>query len=262
MTLVLSNQDYNTTSRIFNLPAPIALTEPVRLQDLNSAVEGIGWKDSVRVASSANVNIAAPGVLIDGITLVVNDRVLLLAQTAAAENGIYIWNGAAVTMIRSPDANTSDELESATVMVEEGTTSGGVTYRQTSVNFVLGTGSVAWVTFGANAPTSSTTTAGIIRTATQAEVDAGTVTNAAVTPATLLNNVTRIKKFAVTIGDGTATTFTVTHNLNSLDVVASVYRVTGGVDVIVDIARTGVNAVQITFASAPAASAYRVVVAG
>lgn len=262
MTLVLSNQDYNSSSRIINLPAPIAPTEPVRLQDLNSAVEGLAWKDSCRVAASANINISAPGATIDGVTMVSGDRVLLLAQTAPAENGIYIWNGAAIAATRSLDANTNDELESATTMIEEGTTSAGVTYRQTSVNFVLNTAAVNWVTFGSNAPVSSTTVAGVIRTATQSEVDTGSVTNAAITPATLSNYASRIKKFAVTIGDGSATTFTVTHSLNSLDVTIAVYRATGGADVIVDTARTGVNTVQVTFAAAPASSAYRVVVVG
>lgn len=261
MTLVLSNQDYNSSSRIINLPAPVAATEPVRLQDLNSAVEGLAWKDSCRVAAPANINISSPGASIDGITMVSGDRMLLQAQTAPAENGIYIWNGAAIAATRALDASTNDELESATTMVEEGT-SGGTTYRQTSVNFVLNTAAVNWVTFGSNAPASTTTVAGVIRTATQAEVDAGSVTNAAVTPATLNNYVNRIKKFSVTIGDGSATAYTVTHNLNTLDVQVSVIRVAGGADVIVDKARTGVNTVQITFATAPAAGSYRVVVIG
>lgn len=259
--LVLSNQDFNNASRITNLPVPIGDTEPVRLQDLNAAVEGISWKDSCRVAAPANINLASPGATLDGSTMVLNDRVLAPNQTLPAENGIYIWNGAAVGMTRSLDASTSNELESATTLIEEGTAA-GVSYRQTSVNFVLGTGAVVWTTFGTNAPTSSTTTAGIIRTATQGEVDAGTVTNAAVTPATLTNLAGRVRKFPATIGDGSATTFTVTHNLNTLDVVVNVYRITGGSTVIVDTDRTSVNAVQITFSSAPAAGAYRVVVIG
>ena len=259
MTLVLSNQDFNSTSRIVNLPTPIGATEPVRLQDLNSAVEGLAWKDSCRVAAPTNVNITSPGATIDGITMVLNDRVLLIAQTDPIENGIYIWNGAAVGMTRSLDASTSDELESATVMVEEGT-SAGTSYRQSSVNFTLGTDAVVWSTFGTNAPSASTTTPGLIRIATQSEVNAGTVTNAAITPEGLANYAGRIKKYAATIGDGSSTTFAVTHNLNSLDALVNVYRVSTGETVIVDTLRTGVNAVQITFAVAPAAGAYRVVV--
>jgi hypothetical protein len=261
MALVLSNQDYNNTSRIINLPAPIADTEPVRLQDLNSAVEGLSWKDSARVAAQANVNINSPGATIDGVTMALNDRVLLIAQTAPAENGIYVWNGAAVGLTRSLDASTAVELEAATLFVEEGT-SAGSSYRQTSVNFTLGTGAVNWTVFGAAVPAASTTTAGVARYATQSEVDAGTVSNATVTPATLANYAARIKKFASTIGDGTSTAYAVTHNLNTLDVDVQVYRVTGGGTVIVDVDRTNVNTVTVTFASAPAANSYRVVVIG
>lgn len=259
MTLVLANQDYNSSSRIINLPAPVGASEPVRLQDLNSAVEGLAWKDSCRVAAPANINISSPGATIDGITMVSGDRVLLQAQTLPAENGIYIWNGSAIAATRALDANTNDELESATTMVEEGT-SAGTSYRQTSINFVLNTAAVNWVTFGVNAPASTTSVAGIIRTATQGEVDTGSVTNAAITPATLSSYANRIKKLSALIGDGSATAYTVTHNLNSLDVVVNVYRVSGGDTVIVDTARTGVNTVQITFASAPASNTYRVVV--
>jgi hypothetical protein len=261
MALVLSNQDFNSTSRIINLPAPISATEPVRLQDLNSAVEGLSWKDSCRVAAGSDINVAAPGATIDGIVMALNDRVLLTSQTDQTENGIYIWNGAAVGLTRSLDASTNIELESATTLIEEGS-SEGVSYRQTTTNFVLGTQAVIWTTFGTNAPSSTTTTAGLLRIATQAEVDAGVVTNAAITPGTLANYAARVKKFSVAIGDGSATTYTVTHNLNSLDVVINVYRVTGGGTVIVDTDRTSANAAQITFASAPATGAYRVVVIG
>jgi hypothetical protein len=262
MTLILSNQDYNSTSRIINLPAPAGATEPVRLQDLNSAIEGLAWKDSVRVAPLTNTTIAAPGATIDGVTMLAGDRVLLLAQTLPAENGIYVWNGAAALMTRSLDANSSDELEEATTMVEEGASNTGVSYRQASVNFLLGTAAVIWVPFGSNTPLSSIATPGTIRTATQTEADAGTVANAAITPATLSNYASRIKKFTATIGDGTATVFPLTHNLNSLDVVISVYRVSTGAEVIVDTARTSVNAVSVSFTTAPAVGAYRIVVVG
>ena len=62
---------------------------------------------------------------------------LVRAQTSGAENGIYVWNGAATPMTRALDASTFDELEQATTTVEEGT-SAGTTYRQTAVNGTLG----------------------------------------------------------------------------------------------------------------------------
>lgn len=94
---------------------------------VDSARQGLDVKQSVRVASTANVAIATgleAGDTIDGITLVAGDRVLLKNQTTTSQNGIYVAvaSGAAS---RSSDANgTADtgELKSGTfAFVEEGT---------------------------------------------------------------------------------------------------------------------------------------------
>ena len=69
--------------------------------------------------------------------------------------------------------------------------------------------------------------------------------------------------FAQTIGDGSATSFNIDHNLGTYDVLVSVFQNSGSrEDRIPDVARPSVNRVTITFAAAPAASAYRVVVTG
>jgi hypothetical protein len=188
--------------------------------------------------------------------------VLAIAQTTASENGIYVWNGAAVAMTRAIDANTAAELEQAIATVEEGTNA-GASYRQTAVNFTLGSGAVAWTAFGTGATAASTGTAGIAALATQGEVDAGSVGNKIVTPATLASWSGRLKKIVQTIGDGSATQFTVTHNLNTLGVQVEVYRNSGNADtVLCDTERTGVNTVRLTFASAPTASQFVCVVIG
>src|SRR5574343_1048193 len=102
---ILTNMDFNGVARILNLPDAIAAGQPVTFDQLNSAIEGLSWKDNVRVATQGNINLASPGATIDGVTMVSGDRVLVKAQTTQADNGIYIWNGAAVAMTRSLDAN-------------------------------------------------------------------------------------------------------------------------------------------------------------
>ena len=77
-----SDLDFQNAARILNLPAPASANEPARLADLNSAVEGLSWKDSARVATQSNVNLSSPGATVDGITMVSGDRVLVRAQTA------------------------------------------------------------------------------------------------------------------------------------------------------------------------------------
>jgi len=107
---------------------------------------GLDFKDSVRVASTANVNISGPGAAIDGVTLASGDRVLLKDQTSAATNGIYLFTGAASTMTRATDANADSEVTSGMfVFVEEGTvnadngyvlsTDGTITVGSTALTF-------------------------------------------------------------------------------------------------------------------------------
>lgn len=250
------------SNRIINLPAPQAANDPARLVDLNSALEAIAWKDECRVATQVNVTLSGPGATIDGVAMATNDRVLVRAQTDPIENGIYIWNGAAVPMTRAPDASTADELEQAVTTVGEGS-SAGATYRQTSVNFALGTDAVLWTSFGTSAPSASETTAGIAEVATQAETDAGTDHQRFVTPLDLANWSGRIRKASQSIGDGSATSFNIDHNFNTRAVTVEVFRNSGNFDtVLVDVTRPTVNRVTLTFSVAPASNAFNVVVTG
>lgn len=252
--------DFGGVRRIINLPNAVLDSEPATLGQLRSMLEGLAWKDNARVATQGNINLASPGATVDGVAMAANDRVLVLAQTTQSQNGIYIWNGAAVPMTRALDANSAVELENAVVAVDEGT-SAGVTYRQQTVNFVLDTGSVVWGSFGTTAPPASETTAGVSELATQSEVNTGTDPVRVVTVATLAGSVWAVRKLAQNIGDGSATSYTVTHNFNTRDVQVNVYRNSGNYDeVLAEVQRTSVNAVAVLFDTAPAANAYRVMV--
>ena len=104
---VLTDLDLNSAARILNLPAPTLSGHAANKAYVDSAVEGLAWKDSCRVATQSNVSIASPGATIDAITMVANDRVLVRSQSTQTENGIYIWNGAAVPMTRAADADAA-----------------------------------------------------------------------------------------------------------------------------------------------------------
>ena len=253
--------DLQSVSKVINVPSPSANGDAVPKSYVDTLVEGLAWKDSCRVATQANLNLSSPGATIDGISMASLDRVLVRSQTTASQNGIYVWNGSAVAMTRALDANTFAELEQAVTSVEEGT-SASTSYRQDQVNGTIDSSNVNWVTFGVAAPSASTTTAGVIRIATQTEVNTGTDATIAVTPATLASWSGRIQKYSVSIGDGSATSYTVTHNLNSRDVTVVVYNNSTYDEVIPDVTHTTVNTLTIVFASAPASNAYRVVVVG
>ncbi|MCA2992059.1 hypothetical protein [Gemmatimonas sp.] len=259
---VLTDLDFNSAARVLNLPDPTLAQHAATKAYVDSAVEGLAWKDSARVATQANINLASPGATIDGVTMATSDRVLVRSQTTTSENGIYIWNGAATPMTRALDANTAAELEQAVVTVEEGT-SAAATFRQTAINFTLGSGAVSWVSFGTSAPAATETTAGIAEIATQAETDTGTDDTRFVTPLKLATYAGRLRRVSQTIGDGSATQYTITHNLNTRDVHVQVFRTSGAFDeVLVDKEATTVNSVTIRFAAAPALNAFRAVILG
>ena len=254
--------DLQSTSKVINLPSPSANGDAVPKSYVDSLVEGLAWKDSCRVATQANLNLSSPGATIDGVTMASQDRVLVRSQTTIADNGIYVWNGASVAMTRSLDANTFAELEQAVTTVEEGT-SAGSTYRQDQVNGTIGSSTISWITFGTAAPAASETTSGIAELATQAEVDAGTDDLRIVTPLKLASWSGRIKKYSVSVGDGSATSYTITHSLNTRDVIVRVFPNSGNYDdVEVDVYRPSTTTCTLVFASAPASNAYRVVVIG
>ena len=258
---IFADFDFQSVSKVINLPAPSASGDGVPKSYVDSLIEGLAWKDSVRVSTQANLNLSNPGATIDGITMASQDRVLVRSQTTASQNGIYIWNGAAVAMTRSLDASTFAELEQAITTVEEGT-SAATTWRQDQINGTIDSSAISWVAFGTSAPSASESTAGIAELATQAETDAGTDDARIVTPLKLATWSGRIKKFSTSIGDGSATSYTVTHNLASRDVHVTVYNASNYEEVITDVAHTTTNTLTIVFATAPSSDSYRVVVIG
>jgi hypothetical protein len=254
--------DLQSVSKVINVPTPTAAGDAVPKSYVDSAVEGLAWKDSARVATQSNINLSSPGATIDGVTMASQDRVLVRNQSTQSENGIYVWNGSAVAMTRSLDASTFAELEQAIITVEEGTDA-GTTWRQTEINGVIDTNNVIFSSFAAAAPAASETTAGIAEIATQAEVDAGTDDARIITPLKLATWSGRIRKYAASFGDGSATSYVITHNFNTRDVTVVVFPNSGTYDnVEVDVGRTSVNEVTLVFATAPTSNAYRVVVIG
>jgi len=70
------------------------------------------------------------------------------------------------------------------------------------------------------------------------------------------------RKYAATISSSAATSYTLTHNLNTRDVTVEVYQNSSNYDTVeVDVLRSSVNAVTINFAASPAVD-YRVVITG
>lgn len=119
--------------KITSLAQGISGTDAVNVDQLTNAVNGIDWKESARVASTAALTVASAPAAIDGVTLVNGDRVLLKDQALLPENGIYIFNGAGSALTRSLDADEDSEVTAMmTVGVSEGTVNADRVYTVTS----------------------------------------------------------------------------------------------------------------------------------
>lgn len=252
-----------TAAFSFNSQRLTSLADPTSAQDaatknyVDNAVQGLSWKQAVRVATTGNITLSGTQT-IDGVAVVAGDRVLVKDQTTASANGIYVV--AAGAWSRATDADTSAEIDSMTVYVEAGTVNQDTVYTLTTNDPTLGTTSLAYAQINGGAvPTASTSTAGKVQLATTAEAEARSNTAKAVTPSGLANFA---KRYTASIGDGSATAIAVTHNLGTKDVIAQVRQNSDDAVVECDITQTSTNVTTFTFAVAPASNALRVVILG
>jgi hypothetical protein len=131
----------------------VGLADPTNAQDAVTkayadALLTVGNNDTnARVATTGNLNLAAPGAAIDSVTLAPGETVLVRAQSTGSQNGLYVFNGAAVPMTRATEADTNAEVKPGMfVFVVEGATnaSNGFTL-VTPAPVVLGTTSLSFI---------------------------------------------------------------------------------------------------------------------
>jgi hypothetical protein len=172
---------------------------------------------------------------------------------SAAKVGYFGYDDSTGFFTYIPDATNTSEVFSGT----QGTIS--VLAYNIGANTVL-----SGTTLGSTIVTSSLTAVGTIATGTWAATDVavahgGTGSSTAAAARTALGATTKV---TATIGDGSATAIAVTHSLGTDDVVVEVYDASNKETVVCDVDRTSTNAVTLTFASAPASNAYKVVIIG
>lgn len=135
---------------VTGLPTPVNASDAANKAYVDAATSGLTWKNAVRVATTGNVNLTggglAAGTVIDGVTLVTGDRVLVKNQTTAAENGIYIVPASGAAS-RASDMDAASEFSSAAVFVQEGSTYADTGWTQVNTVTTLGTDPVNWVQF-------------------------------------------------------------------------------------------------------------------
>lgn len=132
-------------NKVTGVATPTAGADATNKNYVDALVAGLSWKHAVRVATTGNVALIGAPATIDGIALVAGDRVLVKSQTAAAENGIYVFNG--TDLVRADDMSDAAEFSAATVYVQEGSTLADTGWTQTSEIASVGTDAVSFVQF-------------------------------------------------------------------------------------------------------------------
>ena len=288
------------TNKITNLGTPTNSTDAATKAYVDAVSEGLHVHAAARVYSSANIDLSTAleaGDTLDGITLVAGDRVLVNGQSTQSQNGIYVVqsSGAAV---RAADFDTAAEISSGDfIFVSAGTSYGNTGWVQTNSPATIGTDAISFTQFsGAGTYTAGagltltgtvfsadvTPTSGdasLINSGGAIEVKTDTTRGLSVDTNGLGINAGTgltfssgalafasgygVRKYATSIGDGSATSYTVTHNLSTKDLTVQVYDNSSPyAQVEADVEHSTASTVTIKFATAPTSNQYRVVVVG
>lgn len=143
--------------RITNVADPTTDADAVNRSYLNGsileALSGLSWKESCRVATTANIDLSSAPGTIDGTVLnpahsASARRVLVKDQTAQEENGIYEWVDVGLPMVRTADLDSALDFRGASVFVYAGTANNDTQWAQTTNAVTVGVTAVVWQQVG------------------------------------------------------------------------------------------------------------------
>lgn len=249
----------NSNQRLINVASPSAGTDAANKDYVDNVVNGLAWKAPVRAATTANITLSGAQT-IDGVSVIAGDRVLVKDQSTGSANGIYV--AAAGAWSRAVDMDSSAEsVANSTVLVQEGTVNGDKSYTlSTNAPITLGTTALTFTQVGGGSGTTYIAGNGLTESpAGTFNVGGGTGISVAA-DAVAVDTAVVVRKYATSIGNGSLTTIDVVHNLGTKDITYSIQSVSSGEFVDTDAIAFDVNTLRLTFATAPTASQYRVVV--
>jgi hypothetical protein len=282
--------------KLTNVGTPSADGDAANKGYVDSVAQGLDTKASVVAATTTNGTLAtafANGQVVDGVTLATGERILIKNQTDATANGIYVVNATGAPT-RSADMNTDSEFPSAYVFVEQGTTNADTGWVCTNnAPVTLGTTEIVWAQFsGAGTYTANNGVVlngsvfsfaprsgyGLQTGASGAEIKLATTSGlnlttdlavgaglgiSVLTNTVAIDTAVVVRKYGADVGDGAATSYTITHNLGTRDVQVTVYDNSSPyAEVICDVNHATTNTITLLFSVAPTSNQYRVVVQG
>ena len=269
--------------KITNLATPTLSTDAATKAYVDGVAEGLHIHAASYAATTANLNAtysngtAGVGATLtnagtqaafatDGVSPSINARILVKNQTTTSQNGIYTLTtvGTVSTnwvLTRATDFDTAAEISGGDfTFVDAGSTLANTGWVSVDEVTTVGTDPIVFQQFsGAGTYTAST---GVLLTGTNftgVVVASGGLSVGA--SGFELDTTIAVRKYAANVGDGTATTYTVSHNLGTKDVIVSVYDNSSPyAELICDVQHTSTTAITLLFSVAPTSNQYRVVV--
>jgi len=263
-----------------------AATDLITKGQLDAAIQGLTNKHTADYATAAalpavtysngtsgvgaTLTADSNGALsVDGASPAANDTVLVKNQVNKAHNGLYVVTnagsgGAAFILTRATEMDTAGEFSGAMVAVRSGSANDGSLWLLTANDpFVVGTTDADFIHI--NSAVTFTAGNGI-------DITADVITVKLASGGGLQFNgsgeielieVYSDHKFAQTIGDGTNTSFTLTHNLGTRDIQITVTQVASPYkQIITETNSATTNTATVIFGTAPTTNQYRVTITG
>ena len=258
--------------KVTNLGAPTVSTDAATKAYVDSVAEGLHIHAASLAGTTANLNAtysngtAGVGATLtnaganaafatDGVSPAISSRILVRLQTTQAENGIYVLTtvGDGSTpwvLTRATDFDTAAEMAGGDfTFVDTGTTLANTGWVSVDEVTTVGTDPVVFQQFsGAGTYTASD---GVLLTGsnfTGVVVSSGGLTVGATGFA--LDTAIAVRKYAADVGDGVATSYTVSHNLGTKDVIVSVYDNSSPyAEVVTDVQHTSTTAITLESAT-------------
>jgi hypothetical protein len=284
LAVPLADVSFNS-QKITNLAAPVASTDAANKQYVDDVAQGLNIHAASYAATTANLNAtysngtAGVGATLtnagtqvafstDGVSPSLNARILVKDQTTKSQNGIYtlttIGDGSTDWVLtRATDFDTAIEIAGGDfTFVDAGSTLANTGWVNVDEVTTVGTDPIEFEQFSGAGTYTANNGVQLVGTNFSGVVEAGKGVTVGAS-GFAIDTAVVVRKYAADFGDGVATSYTITHSLNTKDVVVSVYDNSSPyAEVICDVQHTSTSAITLLFSVAPTSNQYRVVVHG